>query len=207
MSEIRTRAGSPADRREPFPTLNNPTGCTAPAVALRQKSEQDTEFLFSVYASTRTEELAQVGWDDRQKERFLRMQFEAQRQCYESNYPGAEFQIILVAGRAAGRLYVHRRPKEIRIMDIAVLPEFRGGGVGSGLLKDILAEGQRTGRSVSIHVEVFNPALRLYERLGFRRTALNGVYHLLEWTPGQSEPKHSSAPCPKDSSSVIPALL
>src|SRR4029079_3259588 len=98
-------------------------------------------------------------------------------------YPGAEFQIILFKSQPAGRLSVHRRPKEIRIMDIALLPEFRGRGIGTTLLKDILAEGERTGRSVSIHVEGFKPALRLYERLGFTKVSLNGVYHLLERPP------------------------
>jgi ribosomal protein S18 acetylase RimI-like enzyme len=160
------------------------------AVTLREKTEQDAEFLYSVYASTREEELAQVGWDAGQKEHFLRGQFEAQRQCYESNYPGAEFQVILVEGKAAGRLYVDRRANEIRIMDIALLPEFRGQGIGTGLLKSILAEGQRTHRLVSIHVEVFNPAIRLYERLGFTKVALNGVYHLLEWS---AEPARETA--------------
>src|SRR5688500_16091214 len=94
--------------------------CNSPelAVNLRPVQDGDTEFLFSVYASTRAEELAQVGWDDAQKETFLRMQFDAQRKCYESDYPGAEFQIILAGDQRAGRLYVHRREKEIRIMDI-----------------------------------------------------------------------------------------
>ena len=90
---------------------------------------------------------------------------------------------ILVAGELAGRLYVHRREREIRIMDIALLPEFRGRGIGTKLLNEILMEGERTGRPVTIHVESFNPARRLYERLGFTRVASNGVYLLLEWKP------------------------
>ena len=111
------------------------------------------------------------------------MQFDAQRKFYESEYPGAEFQIILVAGEPAGRLYIHRRDQEIRIMDIALLPEFRGRGIGTMLLNEILAEGERAARPVTIHVESFNPAQRLYQRLGFVQVANNGVYHLLEWRP------------------------
>jgi ribosomal protein S18 acetylase RimI-like enzyme len=150
-------------------------------VTLQSVDASDEAHLFGVYASTRFEELAQVAWDDSQKEGFLQMQFEAQWKFYKSEYPGAEFQVILVDGQRAGRLYVHRRESEIRIMDIALLPKFRGRGVGTALLRDILAEGQRTSRRVTIHVETFNPAQRLYERLGFRRVASNGVYHLLEW--------------------------
>jgi len=149
-------------------------------VALRPTRASDEAHLFAVYASTRAEELAQVDWHDAQKESFLRMQFDAQRKFYESEYPGAEFQIIMVGDRLAGRLYVHRREREIRIMDIALLPEFRGQGVGTRLLNDILVESERTARPVTIHVESFNPARRLYERLGFVQVASNGVYFLLE---------------------------
>lgn len=155
----------------------------SPTVSLRPVRESDVDLLFAIYASTRTEELAQVDWDDAQKENFLRMQFDAQRSFYESGYPGAEFTIILVDGRPAGRLYVHCREREIRIMDLALLPEFRQRGIGTGLLKGVLAEGERTARPVTIHVESFNPAQRLYERLGFAKVAGNGVYHLLEWKP------------------------
>lgn len=156
---------------------------SASTVTLRQICDGDGEQLFAIYAATRTEELAQVDWDDAQRERFLRIQFDAQRTFYEREYPRAEFQIILVAGEIAGRLYVHRREREIRIMDIALLPGYRGRGIGTTLLSDVLAEGERTARPVTIHVESFNPALRLYERLGFSKIASNGVYHLLERKP------------------------
>lgn len=151
---------------------------------LRPVSATDEEFLFRVYASTRVEELAQVNWNDAQREHFLRMQFVAQTQHYTTQYPGAVFQVVLAAGQPAGRLYVHRRPEEIRIMDIALLPEFRQRGLGTVLLKELLEEGARTNRCVSIHVEIFNPARHWYERLGFRPVAENGVYLLMEWRSG-----------------------
>ena len=157
------------------------------SVTLRRMREEDEPFLFQVYASTRLEELAQVGWSEQQKQSFLEMQFHAQRRYYESEYPGAEFQIILAAGQPAGRLYVHRRANEIRIMDIALLPPYRRQGIGAHLLKEMLTEGGRSGRRVTIHVENFNPALQLYQRLGFRQIASNGVYQLLEWTPTDAQ--------------------
>lgn len=150
---------------------------------LRPIHEGDAELLFQIYASTRAEELASVGWNAAQQQDFLRQQFAAQRQCYESEYPGAEFQIILVAGRPAGRLYVHRREQEIRIMDLALLPEFRRRGLGTRLLRGLFSEGDRTGKRVSIHVEVFNPAQHLYARLGFQQVATHGVYLLMERAP------------------------
>ena len=151
------------------------------------------ELLLRVYRSTREEELAMIAdWSDEQKDAFVRQQFTAQHAWYQEHYVGAEFQVILVDGAPAGRLYVHRREKEIRIMDIALLPEFRGRGFGTTLLQDILAEGRRSARPVTIHVESFNPAQRLYARLGFAQVASNGVYHLLEWT-GEPAPSREPA--------------
>ena len=154
-------------------------------ITLRPALPEDQEFLFQVYASTRANEMARVDWDDDQKERFMRMQFDAQDTYYRENYPGYEFQVILVDGQPAGRLYLHRRPAEIRIMDIALLPEFRRQGTGTKLLREILAEGERNKWAVTIHVERFNPALRLYARLGFHLAEDKGVYCFLKWTPTQ----------------------
>jgi ribosomal protein S18 acetylase RimI-like enzyme len=136
-----------------------------------------------VYASTRAEELAVVPWEDAQREAFLRQQFEAQDAWWRENYGGASFDVILVDGELAGRLYVHRGPREIRIVDIALLPEHRGNGVGTGLLEKLLAEGDADGKSLTIHVERMNPALRLYERLGFSVVEDKGVYLFLERLP------------------------
>jgi ribosomal protein S18 acetylase RimI-like enzyme len=154
---------------------------------MRPVRATDEEFLFRVYASTREEELAQVNWDAAQREQFLRLQFAAQTQHYTTQYPGAEFQVVLANGEPAGRLYVHRRSEEIRVMDIALLPAFRQRGLGTVLLRELLAEGARTDRPVTIHVEIFNPARHWYERLGFQPVAESGVYLLMEWRPGHDQ--------------------
>ena len=175
-------------------TLMYGTKVGSHSVACRHFSEADSEFIYTVYASTRAEELAQVSWTSEERERFLRQQFQAQDDSYRTNYPGAEFSIIVVDGEDAGRLYVHRRPDEIRIMDVALLPGFRGAGIGTHLLEELLREGQMSSRIVTIHVEAFNPALRLYQRLGFRQIAENGVYYLMEWRPSQSGSASASPP-------------
>jgi ribosomal protein S18 acetylase RimI-like enzyme len=138
-----------------------------------------------VYASTRAEELALVDWDDAQKEAFLRAQFDAQDAWYREAYADVSFEIILVDGERAGRLYLHRGPSEIRIVDIALVPEHRGDGVGTSLLRDLLAEADESGKSVTIHVERMNPALRFYERLGFGLAEDKGVYLFLERPPAR----------------------
>lgn len=152
-------------------------------ISLRPLGLDDQEVLFEVYASTRLEEMAPLGWDEAQVKAFLEMQFAAQHDYYQNRFPDADFQIVEQDGEAIGRLYVDRRADEIRIIDIALLPGHRGGGIGSALLGDILVEAAQTKRPVRIHVEQLNPALRLYERLGFTKTADHGVYHLMVWTP------------------------
>ena len=141
----------------------------------------DDAFLCRVYGSTRADELALTDWDDAEKAAFVRMQFDAQTAWWAEQYTGVSYDVVLVDGQPAGRLYVARWPEEIRIVDIALLPEFRGRGVGSGLLQGLLAEGAAAGKVVSIHVERMNPALRLYARLGFTVAQDKGVYLLLEW--------------------------
>jgi ribosomal protein S18 acetylase RimI-like enzyme len=134
-----------------------------------------------VYASTRAEELAVTDWSEEQKTQFLRQQFTAQDAHYRAHYPSAEFSVIEREGLPIGRLYVDRWTKEIRIMDIALLPEHRGAGIGTTLLRELQEEARAAGKSLSIHVEKFNPALRLYERLGFRPIEDKEVYLLMEW--------------------------
>lgn len=153
-------------------------------IASRSARPDDEEFLYRVYASTRQEELAQVGWDDTHKKAFLRQQFDAQSRYYREHYEGTSFDVILSDGRPVGRLYVARWPEEIRVIDIALLPEHRGMGIGGELLAGLVSESEASGKPLSIHVERFNPALRLYERLRFRPKEDKGVYLLMERTPG-----------------------
>ena len=124
-----------------------------------------------------------MPWDDAAKEAFLRMQFEAQDSWYRGQMPNASYEVILVDGEPAGRLYVDRRPDEIHVVDIALLPDYRGRGIGSALLSDLLAEADGSGKRATIHVERFNRARTLYERLGFAEVAEHGVYLLLERPP------------------------
>lgn len=154
-------------------------------VALRPASPEDDEFLARLYASTRAEELAPVPWTDEQKAEFLRAQFDAQSLAYRENYPGARFWVVERDGEPIGRLYLWRNEaaSDLRIMDIALLPDHCGRGVGSSLLADVLAEADRDGMTVSLHVEEWNPAVALYRRLGFTPVERVGVYDRMERPP------------------------
>ncbi len=147
----------------------------------RPITPQDKAFLSMLYASTREEELKQVPWSDEEKKNFLQMQFDAQHAHYQEHYPDARFELVLMDDIPIGRLYQETWPSQIRIIDIALLPEFRGKGLGRQLMQAVLDEGARLGKAVSIHVEHNNPAMRLYTRLGFKKTGDTGVYFLMEW--------------------------
>jgi ribosomal protein S18 acetylase RimI-like enzyme len=151
-------------------------------IILRPVRERDEAHLRRVYASTREDELAVVDWGDGDRDAFLQHQFAAQDAHYRT-YPDASLDVIEVDGQPAGRLYVARWPEEIRIMDIALLPPFRNRGVGTALLRELLDEAADSRRRLTIHVEKLNPALALYERLGFVEADDVGVYVLLEATP------------------------
>lgn len=140
--------------------------------------------MLAVYASTRAAELAGVPWSEDEKAAFVAQQFAAQDRSYRA-YDGISFDVVLVNGEPAGRLFVARWPQEIRVVDVALLPHARGRGVGGQLLAALLDEAADGGRRVSIHVESANPAKRLYARLGFERVSTpdGGIYELWEAAP------------------------
>jgi GNAT superfamily N-acetyltransferase len=141
----------------------------------------DRELLFEIYASTRQEELAPLDWDASVREAFLRQQFQAQDTYYQQVFTDATHDLILDGeGNVLGRLYLNRGERVFLVVDIALLPAQRGRGIGTRLLRDFLDEADAAGRPVQVHVERFNPARRLYERLGFRQIEDLGIYLLLE---------------------------
>jgi ribosomal protein S18 acetylase RimI-like enzyme len=150
---------------------------------LRPETEADVEFLAALYASTRAEEMQMVDWSDEVKTAFLRSQFDAQSEHYKQHYSAAEYWVIEHDGVPAGRLYLHYQPKDLRIVDIALMPEYRRRGIGRAILSQLLADAQASGRNVSLHVERNNPALALYYDLGFKEISEYGYYYLLEWQP------------------------
>lgn len=161
------RPGTVPDKSQPMPEL-------------RPIVEDDTEFLVRLYASTRAGEQELFGWDDAQWDAFIRSQFDLQHAHYQQNYQNASFDLILLAGKPAGRLYVSRGTEEIRIIDISVSPEYRGKGIGRRLLEALNREGDTSGVPVTLHVEKHNPALNLYLQLGFTVVEDRGFQWFME---------------------------
>ncbi len=152
-------------------------------VSMRPCRAEDEPFLFKVYSSTRTNEMALVPWTQEQKDAFLHMQFNAQYRHYAANFPDAQFLIILKDHEPIGRLYLHRVPREILILDIAILPEYRNMGIGTLLIRGMQAEAHRANSIIRLHVESSSQAKAFYERLGFVTTSEIGFYYEMIWQP------------------------
>ena len=153
-----------------------------PGVSLRPVTDADQEFLVGVYAGTRADELAQTNWDDSQKDAFIRWQYQMQKQEYETRYPNARYDVILVDGVPAGRMWVGSDDAQIRLLDIAVIPEFQNRGVGSYLLRQLIDEATHENKPLRHMVFVLNQdAFRFYERLGFKTIEDVGGYLHMEF--------------------------
>jgi len=152
-------------------------------LSLRSVRSEDEDFLFRLYAGTRQEEMSAWGWNAAQQAAFLRMQFRAQRQGYAADYAGADHQVILADDEPVGRVMVHRTEKEVRLVDISVLPEYRNRGMGAALIHDLMVECQAARKPLRLQVAKGNRAARLYERLGFLKTGEDEIYYHMWWNP------------------------
>jgi GNAT superfamily N-acetyltransferase/quercetin dioxygenase-like cupin family protein len=150
------------------------------AIAVREEQPQDEAFLFELYASTRQEELDAWGWAPEMRTTFLSLQFRAS-QSYRATFPDAEFQIVLLDGAKAGRLVVHRTREELRVVDIALLPQHRNAGIGTALLQRIFGEAAATKKPLRLKVLKASRAGRFYQRLGFVKTGETELHLEMEW--------------------------
>jgi ribosomal protein S18 acetylase RimI-like enzyme len=152
------------------------------ALTLRTVTPEDDSFLLSVYASTRASEMAQVQWQEGQQEAFLKWQFDMQRREYDARFPEAEYDVIEIDGEPAGRIWIGRSEDEIRLLDIALLPQFQNREAGTRLVTNLIDEARSTGQRLRHMVFVLNDdADRLYERLGFVVIEEMGGYKHMEW--------------------------
>ena len=154
-------------------------------ISYRLRTEEDLPFIEALYWSTREDELAGTGWPEALKRQFAAQQQSAQSRHFELNHPGAEWLLIEQGGAAIGRLYVEDRDDRILLVDIALMPESRGRGIGTAIIGDLLALGRDEGKPVWLSVFKTNKARRLYARLGFAFAGDAGAYDEMEWRGGE----------------------
>lgn len=150
-------------------------------LSVRDEHPEDREFVQRLYASTRERELSVLDWPNEARDTFLRQQYEAQRDHYREYYSDAKFWIVELATRPVGRLYLQLRDDEIRLIDIALLPEYKGRGIGTALVSRVVEIAAEKAIAVRLHVEPDNRAVNLYGRLGFVKLEDRGVYQFMEW--------------------------
>jgi ribosomal protein S18 acetylase RimI-like enzyme len=151
------------------------------SVTLRAVTPDDEPFLFEVFAATRLDEFRFL--EEQQKQALIRMQYNAQRFQYDEGFPQAESRIILLDDRPVGRMLVDESEREFVLVDIALLPQHRKSGIGTQLLKELLNRAVVARKPIRLHVLKSNPALRLYERLGFSRVADESMYLEMVFEP------------------------
>ena len=153
------------------------------AVSYRPLAEADLPFLAALYASTRAEEVAATAWPEEMQRAFLDHQFRAQHNHYQGHYPAASWLVVEAAGAPIGRLYLDDRDGDLHLIDISLVPERRGGGIGTAIMADLLDWARAGGKTMTLYVEPPNPARRLYERFGFTPEGEAGVYEMMVWRP------------------------
>jgi len=156
-----------------------------PCLSFRPIQDTDIPFLAAVYASTRQAEMAQSGWPQVEIDQFLVSQFQLQHNYYQQHFPEANFTIVVYEGKSIGRLYTCQEKALLRLIDIALLPEYQGQGFGREILRDLLAKAKSRGDDISLYVELTNPAFNWYQRLGFTPCGDNGVYQQMRWSPAR----------------------
>jgi GNAT superfamily N-acetyltransferase len=154
----------------------------ANSITLRAAMDEDERFLYELYAGTRRSEMAMVPWPPEQKHAFLRMQFEAQIKHYRSAYPNADHSIVVTGEALAGRLYAHREESQILIVDLTLLPEFRGRGIGRALVSELQREAVSLRKVLTGHVERWNPASAFWRHMGFEIADGDDVYNRIVWS-------------------------
>jgi ribosomal protein S18 acetylase RimI-like enzyme len=162
-------------------------------ISLRPASPSDNDFLLHVYARTRQEEMAFSGWSPAQQSSFVRMQYDARKHGYDASYPSSETSVISIGDVPAGSIIIFRSPSETRLVDIALLPEFRSRGIGGEVIRMLISEADDAGSALRLSVLGSNQARHLYERLGFIVKGGDAMYCEMEWVPAQTQARGNVA--------------
>jgi GNAT superfamily N-acetyltransferase len=147
----------------------------------RAVTASDRAFLLEVYADSRRDELACLGWSPEQMAHFVEMQFGIQQRGYQLQFPSAEHRILLCDGEPAGQWRVERGAQTSVLVDIALLERFRGRGIGSACIDQLCREAASRDSEVRLSVRPENRAYRLYRRLGFEETSRDETRVCLVW--------------------------
>jgi GNAT superfamily N-acetyltransferase len=161
----------------------DPARSPLPGITLRDALPSDEALLKRLYRSSRDPELELTDWPEERKAEFALTQFALQDRWYRENYPGLQMLVIEREGAPIGRLYLHGSQGLLDLMDITLEPAARAKGLGTALIQQLQRDAREEHAAITLHVESFNPARRLYARLGFSEEGQVGVYIRMRWKP------------------------
>jgi ribosomal protein S18 acetylase RimI-like enzyme len=150
-------------------------------VSRRPLTVDDEPFIKRLIAEVVADELGARLWPDAARVPLVDIQYRARRQGFHDAFPDATEEIVQRDGEAAGWLVTARDAESIRVVDIALLPQERGQGLGTACIRDLQDEAERTARLLRLSVVRMNAAARLYERLGFQITGGDEIRYAMEW--------------------------
>ena len=140
---------------------------------LRSASLDDFEFIHALRISGLRDNVDQIwGWDDAdQLARFQR------------SFDPKQYQVLVAGGHDVGAVAIDWMEDEAFLADLEIMPEWRGRGLGTAVLRALIAEAAARRLPVALQVLKGNPARRLYERLGFLYIAETDTHHHMRTVP------------------------
>lgn len=134
---------------------------------VRPATSSDQPFLNKLYKSTRDD----LNWVDDEEDFIVHLketQQEAQTESYEDNFPNAMFFIIEYYHERAGRIILDFGPNEIRVVDISLITEARGKGLGTAVMQSFVHCAEKVRVPLKLCVLSQNMgAKHVYAKLGF----------------------------------------
>ncbi len=150
-------------------------------ISFKEESSKDKEFLLSLYASTREEELSYTTMSQIEKKIFINMQFDLKQSYYKKNYKDAEFLILKRKKQDIGRIVVDEREDHIHLVDIAIIKKMRSKGLGSFILKQLIENTNSKNKLFTLSVSLDNyKAISLYKKLGLHIVKTQNHYHQMQ---------------------------
>jgi len=173
-----------------FPSMSDRPDVNPLDIHLRAAQAKDEAFLRSVHNAGRAWEFAALRGkvEEGVLETVLEQQYSAQHDIYFNSFTLAKYALVEWCGRPIGRLYADFRDAEIRLLDLNILPAYRGRRIGEIVLRGLCGQAAATHVPVTLQVHPFNRARQLYKRLGFKELGTStrpgagqGTFIEMEW--------------------------
>jgi ribosomal protein S18 acetylase RimI-like enzyme len=167
-------------------------------VDIRPATDDDIAFLTEVAVSTVKD---QGRWPAEEDEAEYRVGYaEWTREQIRGQEPCSSLSVLEVNGVRVGRLRVVRPGNLVEIAGIQVMPTAQGQGIGTRVIRALIADAGAAGLPLELGVETDNPRARaLYERLGLRPVTRDGDEIRMRLDPPSADPgdqAHVSRPLP-----------